>query len=297
MERSRTDDWQSGLPSADSFTLKEHYTLDELLVIMAFLRSEQGCPWDRVQNHDSLRKNLLEEAYETIDAIDSGSPERLCDELGDVLMQIVFHAQIAREAGAFDFTDIVTAISRKLISRHTHLFGDDHADTPDAVLENWEKNKRREKGLKTQSQVLTDVPRSLPALQRSYKVQQKAAQVGFDWDDPAGPRAKIDEELDEIEQSVRDGRRATADGSMDEAAANRLVAGEIGDLLFAVVNYARHLHIQPEMALDQSTEKFIRRFAAIEQLATERGQILDDLTLSGLDQLWDEVKQKESRFE
>ena len=216
MERSRVDDWQSGLPSADSFALKEHYTLDELLVIMAFLRSDKGCPWDRVQNHDSLRKNLLEEAYETIDAIDSGSPERLCDELGDVLMQIVFHAQIAREAGKFDFTDIITAISRKLISRHTHLFGDDHADTPDAVLENWEKNKKREKGLQTQSQVLTDVPRSLPALQRSYKVQQKAAQVGFDWDDPAGPRAKIDEELDEIEQSVRDSRLAIADGSMDE---------------------------------------------------------------------------------
>ena len=293
MEKSKTDNWQSGLPSAEAFALKEHYTLDELLVIMAFLRSDKGCPWDRVHNHDSLRQNLLEEAYETIDAIDSGSSERLCDELGDVLMQIVFHAQMAYEAGAFDFNDVVTAISRKLISRHTHIFGEDRAETPEAVLENWEKNKKREKGLKTQSQVLTDVPRSLPALQRSYKVQQKAAQIGFDWDDAAGPRAKITEELDEIEQSVQASRFAVAHETMDGAAANRLVAGEVGDLLFAVVNYARHLHIQPEMALDQSTEKFIRRFASVEELALERGLVLDEMSLSSLDQLWDEIKCRE----
>lgn len=287
------ENWQAGLPSAESFILKERYSLDELLMIMSFLRSDRGCPWDRVQNHDSLRKNLLEEAYETIDAIDSGSPEQLCDELGDVLMQIVFHAQIAREAGQFDFTSVVTAISRKLISRHTHIFGQDHAATPDEVIENWEKNKKKEKGLTSQSQVLTDVPRSLPALQRGYKVQQKAAQVGFDWDDASGPRAKIVEELDEIEQSILTGRKAVSEGVLDEAAANRLVAGEVGDLLFAVVNYARHLHVQPEMALDQSTEKFIRRFAAVEQLAIERGLILDDLPLSRLDQLWDEIKLRE----
>ena len=287
------ENWQAGLPSAESFTLKNRYSLDELLMIMSFLRSDRGCPWDRVQNHDSLRKNLLEEAYETVDAIDSGSPVQLCDELGDVLMQIVFHAQIAREAGQFDFADVVTAISRKLISRHTHIFGQDHAATPDEVIENWEKNKKKEKGLTSQSQVLTDVPRSLPALQRGYKVQQKAAQVGFDWDDVSGPRAKIIEELDEIEQSILTGRKAVSEGNLDEAAANRLVAGEVGDLLFAVVNYARHLHVQPEMALDQSTEKFIRRFAAVEQLAAERGLSLDDLPLSRLDQLWDEIKLQE----
>lgn len=285
-----TRNWQAELPAADHFTIKERYTLDELLTIMAFLRSDSGCPWDRVQTHDSLRKNLVEEAYETIDAIDSGKPERLCDELGDVLMQVVFHAQMAMEAGAFDFNDVVGGICRKLISRHTHLFGQDQASTPAEVLDNWEKNKRLEKGLSSHAQVLADVPRSLPALQRSYKVQQKAVRAGFDWSDASGPRQKIDEELAEINQVLLKNGDGGPGGSPDF---ERLVAGEVGDLLFAVVNYARHLHVQPEMALNQATEKFIRRFAAVEQLARDRAMILDDMTLEQLDRLWDEVKQQE----
>ncbi|MEA4889256.1 MAG: nucleoside triphosphate pyrophosphohydrolase [Clostridiaceae bacterium] len=286
-------DWQSGLPAAEDFQNKEHYTMEELLTIMAFLRSDRGCPWDRAQTHDSIRKNLLEEAYETIDAIESGKPERICDELGDVLMQVVFHAQMAREAGSFAFSDVVDGICRKLISRHTHIFGQDHASTPDEVIDNWEKNKRQEKGLRSQSQVLTDVPRSLPALQRSYKIQQKAAQVGFDWDDAAGPRQKIDEELGEIEECVQKCRHAVDDGTMTSEEAGHLIADETGDLLFAAVNYARHLHVQPEMALNRANEKFIRRFAAVEQLAKKRSLDLEVMSLTEMDRLWDEVKQQE----
>jgi tetrapyrrole methylase family protein / MazG family protein len=285
-------DWQDHLPPADSFTIKEEYQMQELLDLMAFLRSDQGCPWDRAQTHASLRKNMLEEAYEAIDAVDSGDPVRLCDELGDVLMQVVFHAQLAREAGSFDMSDVVRAICRKLISRHTHIFAEDHASTPEAVLDNWEKNKLKEKGLQNQSQVLADVPRSLPALQRSFKVQQKASQVGFDWDDAAGPRSKILEELQEIEQCLADSQRQVR-GLLPPEAADRMLADEVGDLLFAVVNYARHLKVQPELALNSTTEKFIRRFTRLEDLAKEHGQDLAEMSLTEMDLLWDRVKQDE----
>lgn len=265
------------LPPAESFVMKEHFDITELIDLMAFLRSDQGCPWDREQTHRSLRQNLLEEAYEVIDAIGSGKPDRLCDELGDVLMQVVFHAQMAQEAGAFTFSDVVTAICNKLISRHTHIFGPDRAATPDAVIANWEKNKKREKGLDSQTQVLLDVPRALPALQRSYKVQQKAAQVGFDWDKADGPRQKIEEELAEIKEAFDQDR----------------LEDELGDLLFSVVNYARHLKVQPELALNRSTEKFIRRFAALEARAEAGNLKLGTLSLSEMDRLWDDVKQDE----
>lgn len=275
---------------ADTFTVKDRYTIEELRTIMAFLRSENGCPWDKVQTHDSIKKNLLEEAYEAIDAIDSGIPDRLADELGDVLMQVVFHAQMASEQGEFDFDTVVSGICRKLISRHTHLFGEDKADTPEAVLDNWEKNKLKEKGLQNQSQVLQDVPRSLPALQRGFKVQQKAAQVGFDWDTPEGPRAKITEELAEIEEIHAHTQAMVASGQMTSEHAGREVAAEVGDLLFAVVNYARHLKVQPEIALTRTTDKFIRRFAQMEVLAAEDGAELDELSLTELDALWEAAK-------
>lgn len=275
---------------SDTFTVKDRYSIDELRTIMAFLRSENGCPWDKVQTHDSIKKNLLEEAYEAIDAIDSGIPDRLADELGDVLMQVVFHAQMASEQEQFDFDAVVSGICRKLISRHTHLFGDDKADTPEAVLDNWEKNKLKEKGLQYQSQVLQDVPRSLPALQRGFKVQQKAAQVGFDWDDAEGPKAKITEELAEIEAICAETQAQVAAGQMSVEQAGREVAAEVGDLLFAVVNYARHLKVQPEIALTRTTDKFIRRFAQMEVLAAEDGNEIDEMSLTELDALWETAK-------
>ena len=271
------DNQQRPLPPAESFVPKNEFTVAELLDLMAFLRSEQGCPWDREQTHGSLRQNLLEEAYEVIDAIESGQPDRLCDELGDVLMQVVFHAQMAAEDGTFTFSDVVTAICNNLLSRHTHIFGPDRASTPDAVIANWEKNKKLEKGLESQTQVLLDVPRTLPALQRSYKVQQKAAQVGFDWAEADGPRQKIEEELAEIQAAPNQER----------------LEDELGDLLFSAVNYARHLKVQPEMALNRATEKFIRRFAALEALAESRQLKLGTLPLAELDRLWDTVKQDE----
>ncbi|HAL74665.1 MAG TPA: nucleoside triphosphate pyrophosphohydrolase [Clostridiales bacterium] len=290
-----TGNWQDRLPPANSFKLKDHYSIQEFIDIMAFLRSDQGCPWDKVQTHTSLRKNLIEEAYEAIDAIDSGDPDRLCDELGDVLMQVVLHAQLAMEDGKFNFDDVVTTISRKMISRHTHIFGDDHAETPDQVINTWEKNKLKEKGFQNQSQVLADVPLSLPALQRSYKVQQKASQVGFDWDDASGPRDKISEELMEIELELHTTHQAVQDGLLTPENADLQVAAEMGDLLFAVVNYARHLKVQPEMALNKTTDKFIRRFARVEEMASLHGQTLEDMDLAAMDLLWEQVKLEEKR--
>lgn len=283
--------------ASDTFTVKEHYSVEELRTIMAFLRSDQGCPWDKVQTHDSIKKNLLEEAYETIDAIESGNPDLMADELGDVLMQVVFHAQMASEQAVFDFDTVVAKICRKLVSRHTHLFDQDQADTPEAVLDTWEKNKLKEKGFSSQSQVLVDVPRSLPALQRAFKVQQKAAQVGFDWDSPEGPREKILEELDEIREIIDQTQQMLRQGTINAEQAGRAVAAEVGDLLFAAVNYARHLKTQPEIALTQTTDKFIRRFTEMEILAAEDGKDLDELNLSDLDALWEAAKAGEKEQE
>ncbi len=288
---------QEPLPLTDSFINQDRYTIDDLIEIMAFLRSDRGCPWDREQTHASLRKNLLEEAYEAIDAIDSGIPDKLCEELGDVLLQVVLHAQLATEAEQFDFNDVVQGICRKMISRHTHIFGQDRAASSGEAIDTWEKNKLVEKGHTSQAQVLQDVPRVLPALHRSFKVQQKAARVGFDWDDAGGPLAKINEELEEIRKVWTGTQQAVAEGEMQPEIADRQVAGEVGDFLFAAVNYARHLNVQPEMALNQSTEKFIRRFSRVEELAGQRGFVWNEMSLATMDQLWEQVKEEEQADE
>ena len=261
----------------------EPYGLEDLKDIMAFLRSPEGCAWDRDQSHMSLRRHVVEEAYEVVDAVELGRPERLRDELGDLLMQVVFHAQIAKENGEFAFEQVVDGICRKLVSRHTHVFGVDEADSPGAVVQNWEKNKKAEKGLLDQASVMEDVPRTLPALMRSEKVQQKARQVGFDWNDPSQVEAKVREEIEEIAEA-----RALRDGDA--------IASEIGDLLFAVVNYARFLGVQPEMALNESTDRFIRRFRHVETAAVDSGRELIQMTLDEMDVLWEQAKTKERKL-
>lgn len=259
-----------------SFLEKDTYTFADVVALMAFLRSETGCPWDRKQDHMTLRQNLIEEAYEGIDAILSDDPERIADEMGDILMQVVFHAQIGTEAGTFTIDDVTTGLCQKLIRRHTHLFGEDRAADESAALRTWEDNKKTEKGQRTQTEVLADVPHALPALMRAYKVQKKAAAVGFDWPDPSGAKEKIGEELAEIER---------AHGAAREE--------EIGDLLFAAVNYVRLLGVEPEVALSHSTEKFIDRFSRMEALAMSREMDLASLSLKELDALWDDVKAHE----
>ncbi len=291
--------------SSDAFTLKERYSVEELLAIMAFLRSDDGCPWDRIQTHESIKGNLIEEAYEAVDAIRQRDTSRLCEELGDVMMQVVFHAQIADESGAFDFEDVVSGICRKLISRHTHLFGDDVATTPSDVLDTWEKNKREEKGHDSIVQELKDVPISLPALMRSYKLQKRAARIGFDWPTIDGAREKIAEETEELFDEVSkathgDGMRGERVGvdfeSLSPDVQSRMkeqIFDEAGDLLFAVVNVLRILRVDPEEALNTASEKFIRRFEKMDEIARDNNLILEEMSLEEMDQLWNEAKEIE----
>lgn len=249
------------------------FDFNHLTEIMALLRGEDGCPWDRAQDHQSLKQYLIEEAYEVLEAIDLMDMDKLMEELGDLLLQAVFHARIAQEHGEFDILDITTRICRKLIDRHTHIFAADQADTPQAVVANWEAIKKAEKGLKSHTQVLRDIPSNLPALMRGYKIQKKASLAGFDWDNPEDALLKVDEELAELRSALR-GDRAEA-------------GAELGDLLFAVVNVARFLEVQPELALTGTIEKFIRRFEYIEQHA---GRPLEEMTLPEMDALWNQAK-------
>ena len=264
----------------EEFVKKERYEYNDLLKIMSMLRAPNGCPWDREQDHKSLKRYLIEEAYEVLEAIDEESPAKLCDELGDLLLQVVFHAQIAKENQQFDLGDVIHGVSAKMINRHRHVFGGEEAETPDDVMTIWEKVKKEEKGQKTQTQVLNGVPSNLPALMRSFKVQQKAAQVGFDWDDIKDAMQKIKEEFDELEQAYNNKNEAN-------------IEEELGDLLFAVVNVSRFLKIQPELALTATTNKFIRRFEYVEQCAAKEGKQLTDMSLSEMDAFWDESKKLE----
>ncbi len=259
------------------FEAKEKYDWRDLLKLMQRLRRiPDGCPWDREQNHDSLRRYLIEECYEVLDAIDKKDDGKLCEELGDVLLQVVFHAQVADELGNFDAQDITTGICKKMISRHTHIFGDVKADNSKEVLQNWERIKSVEKGIESHTGLIKDIPECLPALIRAYKVQKKAAAPGFDWADIGPAYDKIVEEIDEL-------KHADTKEDADE---------ELGDLLFACVNVARKLDIEPELALRASTEKFINRFAYIENRAVCEGRSLEDMSLDEMDKLWEESKRQ-----
>ncbi|MDK2801581.1 MAG: tetrapyrrole methylase family protein / MazG family protein [Clostridiales bacterium] len=256
---------------------KKKYTFDDLLEIMALLRSEKGCPWDREQTHESLKRYLIEETYEVLEALDSGDKNRFADELGDLLLQIVFHAQIGKEEGTFDIHDVISCICQKMIDRHTHVFGQAKADNADEVLDNWEEIKKKEKGLENHTQVLREVSSYLPALMRSYKVQQKAAKVGFDWDSVTGAMDKVKEEINELEQVYKTENM----GKIEE---------EVGDLIFAIVNVARFLKVHPELALTQTVEKFINRFEYIEKNCSRFNKKMEEMTLDEMDILWNEAK-------
>ena len=283
----------------NNFINKTQYNFDDLVGVMETLLAPDGCPWDRAQTHESLKRYLIEEAYEVLEAIDAGDSELLCEELGDVLLQIVFHANIAAQ---FGIGDVINAVCKKMITRHPHVFGDVVATTPDEVVTNWEGIKRKEKGTTGHAQVLKHVPANLPALMRAYKVQQKARDAGFDWDGIGPVLDKVEEELAELRRAIAaseagrgevDKGGGAAGGASDSDAT--AVEDELGDLLFATVNLSRFAKIHPELALTASTEKFIRRFTAMEDIITGEGRALAGMTLAEMDVYWDKVKSTETK--
>ncbi len=259
--------------------MDKQYTIDDLLEIVRTLRGENGCPWDKVQTHESLKKGMIEEAYEAIDALDAGDDKMFANELGDVLLQVVFHAVLAQEREAFDFGNVLNEICTKLIDRHTHVFGKDKAVSAEEALGTWEANKKREKGQATYTETLTDVPPSLPALMRAEKVQKKASAAGFDWPEADGAAEKIQEEAQELLAAVQSGKK-------DQ------IEEEYGDLLFSVVNLGRFLKVTPELSLTAATNKFIRRFARMEEEAKAQGKDFSALNLAEKDEIWNKIKQK-----
>ncbi len=263
-----------------NFQIKEQYTIEDLVEIVQLLRAPDGCPWDREQTHESIRRNFLEEAYEVAEAIDEGNAAHLQEELGDVLLQVVFHTEIEREKQVFDITDVADGVCKKLIYRHPHIFSTVEVASTEEVLQNWDALKRVEKRQETVTDTMQSVARSLPQLLRADKIQGKAKKSGFDWDDVQGAMDKVREETEEVSRAL------AGEGDAVE---------EIGDLLFAVVNVARFLKADPEQALEQANDKFIARFAKMEALAAKKGTAFDTLSLQEMEQLWQTVKAKEGK--
>jgi len=257
------------------FIRKESYGLKDLENIVAILRGPGGCPWDAEQTHTSSRRDLLEESYEVVEAIDEGSSDHLKEELGDLLLQVFIHAEMEKEQGGFTVDDVADGICKKLIYRHPHVFGEVEVQNSAEVLVNWEALKRTEKSQDTYTDTLQAVAKSLPALWRAEKVQKKAKKAGFDWPDAAGALDKLSEELGELKEAI------------DQ---NTNVEEELGDLLFAAVNVARFVKADPEQTLTAATEKFISRFAKVEELARQQGRDMAQMPLSELDRLWEQVK-------
>ena len=257
----------------------EQATFEELCMIMKRLRGPGGCPWDAEQTHASLTRYLLEETYEVIEAIEAKSPEHLKEELGDLLLQPVFHAAIAEEAGTFTMADIIRTLCDKLIRRHPHVFGDMHIADSAAQIENWEQIKKAEKGAERAS-ALSGVPPHLPALLKALKITEKAARVGFDWEHVDQVMAKVMEELHEFEEAM-------------SAGDNEQMEAELGDLLFAIVNLGRFLSINPEEALRKTIARFQKRFQYVEDSLRSQGQQMDVTPLEEMDRLWEEAKKRE----
>jgi len=264
---------------------------ESLIALQARLRAPNGCPWDREQTHDSLRTYLVEETYEVLDALDSGDARKFADELGDLLLQIVFHAELAAEAGKFDIADVIEQIYTKMVRRHPHVFGKVRAETSADVLKNWEQLKAEERAKSKASEakapeakapeasILDAVPRSLPGLLEAHQLTRRAANVGFDWQDVKGIFDKLAEETTELKQLL-----ASGDGRAEE------IEEEVGDLLFVGVNLARFLGFDAEIALKKANRKFAGRFREMERLAAARGQSLSGVSAAELDALWNEVK-------
>ena len=262
---------------------------EKLAVVQARLRAPDGCPWDRGQTHASLRTYLIEEAYEVLEAMESGDDAKFADEMGDLLLQIVFHSDIAREEGRFEVSDVIRAVHDKMVRRHPHVFGEKRAKDSAEVLKNWEQIKKEEraaagkkaegaKNVSKPASMLDGVSRALPAGLEGFQLTRRAARIGFDWDNVEGVFDKMNEEAGELRQALseKDARRTEE---------------EMGDLLFAAVNLARFLHIDPEIALKKANAKFSARFRAMEKLAVERGQPLADVPREEMERLWEEVKE------
>ena len=254
---------------------KERYSIEDLLSIMERLRSE--CPWDREQTHKSIRKNFIEETYEAVDAIDSGDTDLLKEELGDVLLQVVFHAQMEKERATFDFADVCDVICKKLITRHPHVFEAAQVKTAEQALRGWDDIKRAEKQSQTMTGSLENVPRALPALMRAQKVQQRAARAGFDYPDTAMAMADLRSEIEEVEQALS----SNSPGAQEE---------ELGDLIFSAVNISRFAGVDAEEALTKSCDKFIARFEKVESLASKKGINMQHANIEALNSLWEEAK-------
>ena len=260
-----------------NFELKSRYNYEDLLQIVHILRSPGGCPWDQEQTHKSIRRDFLEEAYEAAEAIDLDDTALLREELGDVLLQVVFHADIESDAGRFTMEDVVDEVAKKMIFRHPHVFANVQANTTEQVLVNWEQLKQVEKSQKTAADTLDSVARSLPQLWRAEKIQKKAAKAGFDWVDISGALDKLEEETAELRRAVE-----TGEGVEDE----------LGDVLFAAVKVGRFAGLDSEVALSGTCEKFIRRFRAVEDAVRARGADMKDMPLEELTALWEQAKGK-----
>lgn len=259
------------------FQYKEAYNITDLIGIMRILRSPDGCPWDKVQTHESIRQNFIEETYEAVEAIDKGDSPLLREELGDVLMQVIFHSLMEEEEGRFNFDDVCDDVCKKLIIRHPHVFGNIEADTPDEMLRNWDAIKMQTKSQESYADSVDDVARSLPALMRAQKVQKRSAKSGMDFENVRSAADKVLEERDELLAAV---------DSSDKAKTEE----ELGDLLFSVVNIARFVGADAELALSRATDKFAARFRATEELARSRGIDMKTASTELIDSLWEEVK-------
>lgn len=255
-------------------------SFQKLVDIMARLRSEDGCPWDKVQTSESIKPYLIEETYEVIEAIDEKDPAKMKEELGDLLLQIVFHAQIAKDRGEFEIDDVINKINEKMISRHPHVFGGAVFETPEEVTKQWQERKKEEGKFKESA--LEGVPKELPSLLRAHRLQSRAAKVGFDWAKVEDVFGKLDEELEEFREAIEGKNKSE-------------IEDELGDIFFVLVNISRFVGVNAEEALRKTISKFISRFRYIEMKASDEGRSLSDMTLDEMDALWDEAKRGEKR--